>query len=165
MDLEPEIKALNDIYNIINDLDHEARRRVLHWINERFASELTKNMAGQEIKGQESPYGASFEIKSFNSIVDIFSKARPKNDAEKVLIVASYLQENKHGEELTAREINMRLNLLGHGVRNITSTIGTLIKKRPQLMIQTRKEGKTRQAQKRYRVTAEGFAAAAGMIN
>jgi len=165
MDLEPEIKALNDIYTILNDLDHEARRRILQWINERFASDPTKNMPVRAIKNQESLSGASFEFKSFKSIVDIFSKARPKNDAEKVLIVASYLQENKHGEELTAREINMRLNLLGHSVRNITSTIGILIKKRPQLMIQTRKEGKTKQAQKRYRVTAEGFTAAARMIN
>ena len=165
MNLEPEIKALNDIYTIINGLDHEARRRVLHWINERFSSEVTKKMAVQGIKNQEGSSVSSFEIKSFKSIVDIFSKARPKNDAEKVLIVASCLQENKPGEELTAREINMRLNHLGHSVRNITSTIGTLIKKRPQLMIQTRKEGKTRQAQKRYKVTAEGLAEASRMIN
>jgi len=165
MDFEPEIKALNDIYTILNNMDHEARRRALLWINERFASDLKRNMASQAIKSQQGLPGAAFEIKSFKSIVEIFSKARPKNDAEKVLIVASYLQENKPVEELTAREINMRLNFLGHSVRNITSTIGTLIKKRPQLMIQTRKEGKTRQAQKRYRVTAEGFAAVAGMIN
>ncbi|MGA1792000.1 MAG: hypothetical protein ACMUIM_10985, partial [bacterium] len=105
MDLEPEIKALNDIYTILIDLDLEARGRVLHWINERFSSDLTKNMAAQVIKNQESSSMPSFEIKSFKSIIDIFSKARPKNDAEKVLIVASCLQENKRGEELTAREI------------------------------------------------------------
>jgi len=165
MDLEPEIKALNDIYTILIDLDLEARMRVLQWINERFASDLSIKMAAQVIKSQESSSMPPFEIKSFKPIVDIFSKARPKNDAEKVLIVASCLQENKPGEELTAREINKRLNLLGHSVRNITSTIGTLIKKKPQLMIQTRKEGRTRQAQKRYKVTAEGIGAAARMIN
>ena len=34
----------------------------------------------------------------------------------------------------------------------------------PKLMIQTRKEGKTRQAQKKYKVTHEGMSAAKKMF-
>jgi len=98
-------------------------------------------------------------------VADIFAKAHPRKDVEKVLIVASYIQEKKGGEELTAREINMKLNLLGHHVRNITSTIGALMHRKPQLMIQTRKEGKTKQAQKRYKVSLEGLALAKRMIS
>ena len=80
-------------------------------------------------------------------------------------MVAAYLQ-NKGGEkELTSREINKELKNLGHGVGNITNAISSLSVKKPSLMIQTRKEGRSKQAQKKYKVTTEGFEAVKRLIS
>lgn len=165
MDLEPEIEVMNEIYRSLKGLDENARQRVIKWIVDKYSITLIKHEEADSEKTRRRIFAPYFEIKSFKSVTDIFSKARPKNDIEKVLIISAYLQETKLGSELTGREINKNLNLLGHGVRNITSTIGSLMHRKPQLMIQTRKEGKTRQAQKKYKVTAEGLALVTKMVN
>jgi len=74
------------------------------------------------------------------------------------------LQEKNSDQELTGREINSELNHLGHGVGNITNAISSLINRKPSLMIQTRKAGKTKQAQKRYKITHEGMKQVKEMI-
>jgi len=104
------------------------------------------------------------DLSSFESVADVFADAKAKTEPDKVLVVGAYLQQKKGVNELTGREINMELNLLGHGVKNITVAINSLINRKPHLMIVIRKEGKLRQAQKKYRVTTEGFSAATKMI-
>jgi hypothetical protein len=165
LDLDPEIEIMNEIYRSLKNLDEHARQRVIKWIIDKYSLDLIKHDVINPVETKENIFVSQFDLKSFKSVAEIFSKARPKNDIEKVLIISAYLQETKLGSELTGREINRGLNLLGHGVRNITSTIGALINRKPQLMIQTRKEGKTKQAQKKYKVTAEGLALATKMIN
>lgn len=165
MDLDPEIEIMNEIYRSLKNLDEKARQRVIRWIIDKCSLDIKKHEVINPQKTKENIFVPQFDLKSFKSVAEIFSKASPKNDIEKVLIISAYLQETKLGSELTGREINKGLNLLGHGVRNITSTIGALINRKPQLMIQTRKEGKTKQAQKKYMVTAEGLTLATKMIN
>ena len=46
-----------------------------------------------------------------------------------------------------------------------TDAINQLIKRKPQLRIQTKKEGKTKQARKKYKVTAEGIKAVQKLLN
>jgi hypothetical protein len=164
MILDPEIEAMNEICTALKNLDDDAKERVIRWVIDKFSFDLIKHEVDSSLKIKAKGFSQNLEIKSFKSVADIFTKACPKNDIEKVLIVSAYLQETKLGSELTGREINARLNLLGHGVRNITSTIGALINRKPQLMIQTRKEGKTKQAQKKYKVTSEGLASAKEML-
>jgi hypothetical protein len=101
----------------------------------------------------------------FGSVADIFAVANPKNTADKAIVVAAYLQITKGGADISGREINKELTQMGHGVQNITRAVEPLIRKKPQLLIQTRKEGKTKQAQKKYRVTNEGFAFVKSLVN
>jgi hypothetical protein len=164
MEFDPEIKAMNDVYAALKDLEDAARKRIIEWVSERFS--LTKSKTKEDLKIKESSEMPMNEIKlsSFPSVAEVFAKTNPKKEPEKVLIVGAYLQEVKGTSELTGREINKELNHLGHGVGNITVAITSLINKRPQLMIQTRKEGTTQQAQKKYKVTTEGFAVAKKMI-
>ena len=161
MEFDPEIKAMNDVYAALKDLEDAARKRIIEWASERFS--LTKSKTKEDPKIKESPMN-EIKLSSFPSVAEVFAKTNPKKEAEKVLIVGAYLQEVKGTPELTGREINKELNHLGHGVGNITVAITSLINRRPQLMIQTRKEGTTQQAQKKYKVTTEGFAVAKKMI-
>lgn len=163
---EPELKAMNDIYFTLKDLDDVVKQRVLQWVIGKFSLDVkSKKIAGVGQENGEIIQKGNKDFSSINSVADIFANANVRSEAEKVLLVASYLQQKKDRSELTGREINKELNHLGHGVLNITNTISSLIKRKPQLMIQTRKEGKTKQAQKKYKVTEEGLVAAKKLIN
>lgn len=167
MDMEPELKAMNDVYTALKDLEDEGKQRVIDWIIGRFG--LTTTQQKKRISPQASESEAGEEEKRdfdlFDSVADLYANASVKTDSDKVLVLASFLQQKKGGEDLTGREINKELNHLGHGVKNITSTISSLMNRKPKLMIQTRKEGKSQQAQKKYKVTNEGLIEARRMIN
>lgn len=157
MDLEPELKAMNEVYSAIKDLEDDAKQRVLNWALGKFSF---KKRGLPTAMGDGQP----FDITSFESVADIFAKASPQSEADKALVVAAYLQKKNAISELVGREINNELKNLGHAVSNITNAISSLISRKPALMFQIRKEGKTPQAQKKYKVTTEGFAAVQKMI-
>lgn len=163
MELDPELKAMNDTYKVLNDLDEDARARVVNWLISKFSIHRAKSITTSSTQVRMENEGGS--ISSFTSIADLFGKTTFKTESDKVLLVAAYLQLKENKEELTSREINKELNHLGHGVSNITVAIGVLINRKPSLMIQTRKEGKSQQAQKKYKVTLEGIKAANAMIS
>lgn len=165
MDFEPELKAMNDVHNALKNLEDEAKQRVIQWVVGKFAlTTPIKNLIDSEQELDDGGIISDKDLSSFESVADVFAHAKVKTEADKVLVVGAYLQQKKGVSELTGREINKELNHLGHGVKNITVAINSLMKSKPQLMIQTRKEGKSKQAQKKYKVTTEGFSAANKMI-
>ena len=160
MDEDLELKAMQITYSAIKGLDDDAKKRLIDWLIGKFSlgvkKEIAQNFVSNDLRTEN--YNDIHEILSRSvQIAEIFGQLEPKTDSEKVLIVAAFLQENQGLAELTSRQINDELKHLGHGVSNITTSIGMLINKRPNMMIQTRKEGKSQQAQKKYKVTAEGF--------
>jgi hypothetical protein len=168
---DPEIKAMNDAYEAVKDLDLEAKARVLAWLSKRCGAPVSAAKAGdattksgQLDEAAESRAGSGGQIASFDSVADLFAACSPKTDGDKSLLVAVFLQEKMGQKELTGYEINKQLNHLGHGVKNITMSIQQLIDRKPQLMIQTKKEGTTKQAKKKYKVTAEGIKAVKQML-
>ena len=165
MDFEPELKAMNDVYNVLNNLEDEAKQRVIQWVASKFAlTAPIKNLIDSKQELDDGKIISDKDLSSFESVADVFADAKVKTEPDKVLVVGAYLQKKKDVSELTSREINRELKHLGHGVKNITVTINSLMKKKPQLMIQTWKDGKSKQAQKKYKVTTEGFSAATKMI-
>ena len=165
MDIDPELNAMNEVYSSLKELDKEARQRVIGWVVSRFAlTQPRQNSTGADSGQGEGSGEASKDLASYESVADVFSRIDARTKPQRVLVVAAYRQEKKGAAELTGREINKELHHLGHGVKNITTALTSLMKKRPQLIIQTRKGGKSKQAQKKYRVTGEGFSAARKML-
>lgn len=158
MNDDPELTAMNAVYSALKEIDESARARVLGWAANRFsvtpAKKLTVTSGGATAAEDSS---APKKLTDFATVSDCFAAAKPESTADKALVVAAYLQEIKGGNDITGRDINKELTHMGHGVGNITRALEPLIGSKPQLLIQTRKEGKTRQAQKKYRVTNEGF--------
>ena len=153
------------VYEALKDLDNEAKGRVIEWVLGKFELERSERFFAADGR---SPAEARFEEKGildFGSVANAFAAANPENTADKALVVAAYLQASKGGTDISGREINRELTQIGHGVHNITRAVEPLIKKKPQFLIQTRKEGKTKQAQKKYRVTNEGFMFVKRLVN
>jgi hypothetical protein len=96
-------------------------------------------------------------LKRYKSIETLFLSSNTKTVGSKVLLAAAYLQEKLNFEEISSFDVNSRLKKMGYGVSNISNTLNTLIKKDPPLMIQTKKEGDSKQAKRKFRVTEEGL--------
>lgn len=165
MNIDPELRAMITVYEALKDLDDEAKVRVIEWVSGKFQLEHAREFYPENDWGPEGIGYGERGLLDFGSLADAFAVANPKNTADKALVVAAYLQASKGGIDVTGREINKELTQIGHGVHNITRAVEPLIKKRPQFLIQTRKEGKTKQAQKKYRVTNEGFTFVKRLIN
>ena len=165
MTINPELKAMHDAYEAIEALgDDESKARVIRWLFSKFSVAGSKLHTLQSTISKSEILHTKVDIPSYETVADIFSHASPRTCSDKVLIVASFLQEKYEKSELTGLEINNELRHLGHGVSNITVAIQGLIDKKPKLMIQTRKEGKSRQAHKKYKVTVEGIKIAKEML-
>jgi DNA-binding PadR family transcriptional regulator len=67
--------------------------------------------------------------------------------------------------DVEAQRVNTELKQLGHGVSNITRAFDALKSQKPALIMQTRKEGTSKQARKKYKVTTEGKKAVERMLS
>ena len=111
-------------------------------------------------KGQESleeEGGAGIAPPEFESAAELLAMASPSTDVERVLVVGYWFQEHQGNEDLDSQTINTELKHQGHGVGNITKAFGGLISQKPQLVIQLRKSGNSRQARKKYKLTTAGI--------
>jgi hypothetical protein len=170
---DPEINAIEASYTAIKDLEEDAKVRVIKWIISKFSLQASFNAAVNPANKTKEATPQFVEtlpknnsaLSSFTHLSELFSQAEPKTDVERALVVAAFMQEVQQQPELTSRLINDELKHMGYAASNITATISLLISKRPNLMIQTRKEGKSQQAQKKYRVTTEGLKFVNEMLN
>lgn len=151
-----ELEAMQKINKVLVELgDEKTIRRVLQWAISRHGASIgveSFHMVGGE--GTTRNYGNARE--STIGVAEFFDAANPRTEAEKVLVVAYWLQEIQGHADWDSQSVNTELKNLGHGVGNITRALDTLIARRPRLVIQTKKSGTTKQARKKYKVTVEG---------
>jgi hypothetical protein len=145
VDAATEVRALGRVVDAVDGLDPSAVQRVLEWAWKRFVGAPPEPPA---------PRAAAVERVD---LADLYAAARPATDADKVLVVAYWHQASAGKENLDAQTIHGDLKNLGYGVSNVTRACSALIREKPQLMIQVKKAGSTRQARKQYRLTAAGL--------
>lgn len=144
---DPELVAMGAVRDALEELDEDTRRRVLRWATERFRS-FSPPPANRS--------GAIPAPEGFSDFASLFATANPGTEAEKALVAAYWFQV-VHGEDpLDSQRLNTELKDLGHGIKNITAALDRLIGRRPRLIMQVRKGGRTKQARKSYRLTVEG---------
>jgi len=93
----------------------------------------------------------------FDNIEELFLTSDVKKVSHRILLAAAYLQEKSNLDEVSSLDINTQLKKLGYGVTNITTLINGLLKKKPPLMEVTKKEGTTKQARRKFKVSPQGF--------
>jgi len=157
---EDELKSMGAVAAALEPIaaDTGTLARVLRWVNERYGQKsaslpvLAPNAIGAAGQLSSAPVQQAFD-----TLADHFAAANPNTEAEKTLVVAFWIQVREGQAEWTGISVNKELKHLGHGVKNITMALEALIQQKPQLAIQTRKTGKSRQARKLYKLTAEGL--------
>lgn len=171
MSLDPEIESISKCHDALKTLDDEAKKRVIQWLVNKY--ELSKTSFSHVIPEPQKQSGnlistspavidipnpmSHISIEDYDDLAEFFAILSPSSDWEKALIVATFLQVKNGLGDFKGFDVNKKLKNLGHGVSNIASTLTACIDKKPQLILQLRKEGKSKQAQKKYKVSTEGI--------
>lgn len=165
---DPEIEAMLSTANALASLDEAARGRVLRWAAERFNVTLGNqghrrfSDPGDEV--DVTPDHAPEDAPAFEHFAELVAKAQPKSEAEKVLVAAYWVQVVQGHGHWGARTLSAELKHVGHPVSNVTRALTTNIKKKPQLVIQLNKSGRSQQSNKDYKATDEGIVYVQGML-
>lgn len=161
VDAATEAKALGKLVEALDGLDRDATRRVLDWAWKRYIGGGVPDGGRQRASKIEPPRGngggGGAEDVPYADLAELYNAASPKTDAEKVLVVGYWHQVSDAKANLDAQAINTDLKDMGHRVGNVTRACSVLINEKPQLMIQVKKSGSTKQARKQYRITAAGL--------
>lgn len=161
-ELSGELKAMAQIEAALKDLPDEERARVMQWAASRFrGSGKTASRLGSVSDGNDAE---STDLTNYRSLAEFYDTAAPDTDADRALVAAFWYQFRENAADVEAQKINGELKHLGHGVGNITRALEALKTQKPALIMQTRKEGSTKQARKRYKVTTEGKKSVERMI-
>ncbi len=165
MQLSGELQAMAAIETALKDLNEDERARVMHWASARFglavarpAKRVIEEAPGEIERGEVRP------AEQFGTLAELYDTANPTTDADRTLVAAYWFQIVQGAGDVDSQAINAELKHLGHGVGNITRAFDALKSHKPALIMQTRKEGTTKQARKRYKITAEGKKAVERML-
>ncbi len=93
---------------------------------------------------------------TFSEFAELYAAADPHSNADKALIAGYWLQFCQGADNFTGHAVNAELNHLGHKLANVTDAMSKLISVKPNLVLQLRKSGKSQQARKTYKLSAEG---------
>jgi DNA-binding PadR family transcriptional regulator len=155
-----DLVALEAVLKALAELEKPDQSRVLRWAAEKLDLGAVNGAPKRETPSDMSVGG----LIAFESVAEAVAASHARTDAERALVAAAFLSRKNGGAELTGQEINKDLKDAGHGIGNITKAVNFLKKRKPQLMVQTKKEGTSKQARKNYKVTAAGFAAAEKLL-
>lgn len=166
--MDPEIKAMSAIAEALGPLDAEAVSRVLSWASERYGvvPSTARSVRGEGASAAPAPAsGAPAPApRAFADFHELFDATNPSTGPDKALVAAYWFQVVKNQEDLDSQQLNTELKNLGHPSSNITRDLDGLINKTPRYVMQVRKEGTTKQARKKYKVTREGIKAVERML-
>ena len=159
-ELSNELKAMAQVEAALKELGEEERARVMHWAAARFGVAVK---AAKKDNGKGSDAG-DIDSTEYAALAELYDAVAPTTEADRALVAAYWFQIRQGAADVEAQAINAELKHMGHGVGNITRAFDALKSHKPALIIQTRKEGTTKQARKRYKVTGEGKKAVESMI-
>lgn len=170
--LSPEVEAIAQLEATLGALDDAVKVRVLRWALERFGlHDLSSAMrqerqtsSERETNRENGGAESAVDLSRAGTLSEFYAAVSPSTDAEKVLIAGYWFQFREGVEHLEAHKINSELKHLGHKVGNITRAFDALISQKPQLVVQLKKEGKTKQARKKYKLTNSGKLSVEAML-
>lgn len=167
---DKEIDAIKVILDALEGMTDAERARILKYVIERLDVEMPQAVAAPRAEIPPRPAEiASAPLllaqRSTSEFAELFASAEPQTDKERALVAAYWVQEVQGEGSFVSQSLNTELKNLGHAVGNITDALNRLIEERPQLVLQLRKEGNTKQARKVYKLTYEGVKRVQQMAN
>jgi hypothetical protein len=157
---EVELQAMGILAGALKELSPASRLRVLRWALDLYG----RGSAGADRASADSSAGAADaltnaagrKIGDFSELGEMYAAAAPTTDAEKALVIATWMQLRDQCPDVDTQAVNTKLKHLGYPIGNITRAFDSLRDARPSLVMQMKKMGTSQQARKKFRVTLEG---------
>lgn len=165
--MDSEIAAMAKMAEALEELDAPARTRVLRWAVDKYEVTMTHKKKEEEVPNEgdtDTPSDNAAGHQEYDSFAELFSDAGPTTAPEKVLVAGYWYQEVLGQIEVTSMELNKDLKDLGHGITGMNDRFASLMSSKPQLAIQLKKSGTTKQARKKYKITKAGLAKVQEML-
>jgi hypothetical protein len=164
-DLPDDVRAMGELAALFATLEEDDVQRVLRWANEKYRTR-TSTAGSSGGFGVSAPPQTSLESEPqiFADLPALMDATKPTNGLERILVSAYYNQIVKGEGDFDSQSVNTQLKHLGYPSANITRDMVRLVDRTPKLVIQTRKEGSTQQARKRFRLTVEGIKTVDAML-
>jgi len=163
---DPEIEAMGQVASALDNLADNARARVLRWAADRYGTPvatatIARTTAGAQEEGLEDRLPRATQVRdapepSFEQFVDLFDAVDPKSDIDRALTGAYWLQVISKQDSWQSLRVNNLLKDMGHGVANVTSALRTAQERKPALVRQVHKSGRSQQSRKTYKLTTAG---------
>lgn len=153
---DPELEAMAAVFATLDRLDPEMRKRVLDWALSRFRTSEGSNL-------QTSTPGEA-SVFRYVTFAELFEAASPKLEKDKALVACYWLQSTQGVEQFGSEPVNSELKHVGHGLKNVTDCLSRLMDEKPQLILQVRKSGTSRQSRKTYKLTTAGLRKVESMV-
>jgi hypothetical protein len=151
---DPELDAMGAMLNALDPLEPGARERVLNWAAAKWEVQLgpaTRGRRSTQLEADDETDG-----REFSDVADLVHAAQPSNGPQRALVVGYWFQELQGRDGWSGADINSTLKNMGSGLSNVTKTLESLKAKRPALVMQVGKMGRSRQARKTYKLTSAG---------
>jgi hypothetical protein len=153
---DAELKAMQAMVEALEGVEEEARARVLSWVAKRYGISIETERGASPAGGTSRAENNVGDV-NYTSFSDLFDTASPTTENESVLVGAFWFQQIQGNADFSSQQINDELKNLGHAISNVTRTFDRLRETKPALALQIQKSGKSKQARKRYRLTAAGI--------
>lgn len=172
-DKDLEIEAMGTVSRALAGLEEDARGRVMRWVAERYrisASTAKPRGVVKEEPDQDDENGeGDEEVETgggggYSHFAELYDASGASTHGDGMLVAAYWVQILRGQESFGSLELNKLLKDLGHGVTGTAKVMTILIGKKPSLILQLKKSGKSQQARKTYKLTDSGRKAVEQMI-
>lgn len=152
--MDNELEAMQAVHAALADLDEPARARVVAWA----ASKFEIQPAAVKLTGQSGAHVEDNDAgdRAFADIGDLVDAAQPSDGPERALVAGYWFQEIEGRDGWGGGDVNNALKNLGHPLANVTKTLNSLRGRKPSLVMQVGKSGRSAQARKTYKLTTAG---------
>lgn len=176
-EMDLEIEAMGTVSKALGGLEEDARGRVIRWAAERYGVTLGAaprkqigdgtggNADGGELEDDELGGSADDGVPTWDDFADLYAASGATTHPEGMLVAAYWVQVLRGQESFGSLELNNLLKDLGRGVTGTAKVMTTLIAKKPALILQLKKSGKSQQARKTYKLTDAGKKSVEQMIS
>jgi hypothetical protein len=160
---DSELKAMEAVFGALDGLEPAERDRVLRWAADKFDIRGL-SAKGVAWRGSSGGGGDDAEVPEFTEVGDLVHAAQPTGGPQHALVVAYWMQEIEERDGWSGGDLNTMLKNLGHGLANVTKTLDSLKTRKPALVMQVGKSGRSRQARKTYKLTTAGVREVRSML-
>lgn len=164
MSADSEIKAMSAVAVAIENLENDARARVLLWAIGHFGIGVAGLKATRHSLAAGGESSVSRSTGEYETFAELFSAVHPRTEKDKAMVAAYWVQVSQGAGSFQSQSLNDALKDLGHQIGNITEALNQLKASRPALVLQLKKSGSTRQARKTYKLTQAGMTRVEEMI-